>query len=60
MCDSCWDDIRLRTDERFLWTIGDEVDTTVSDTDCPYDRYQLSNSSFSQQLKVGNVVIGIG
>jgi len=29
----------LRTDPRFTWLIGDEVDTTVStSTDCAYDR----------------------
>jgi len=31
--------LRLRTDPRFTWLIGDEVDTTVSTTtDCAYDR----------------------
>jgi len=28
----------LRTDQRFTWLIGDEVDTTTSSTDCAYDR----------------------
>jgi len=28
----------LRTDPRFTWLIGDEVDTTASGTDCTYDR----------------------
>jgi len=28
----------LRTDPGFTWLIGDEVDTTVSSTDCAYDR----------------------
>ncbi|KAF6021152.1 DNASE1 [Bugula neritina] len=31
-------DLRLRTDSSYLWLIGDEVDTTVSSTDCAYDR----------------------
>jgi len=29
----------LRLDERFDWLIDDDVDTTVSSTDCAYDRY---------------------
>ena len=28
----------LKTDERFRWIIGDEVDTTVAASDCSYDR----------------------
>ena len=27
------------TDDRFLWLIGKDNDTTVSDSDCAYDRY---------------------
>ncbi|XP_058497845.1 deoxyribonuclease I-like 1-like [Solea solea] len=34
-----WRDIRLRSDPRFLWLIGDEHDTTVRrKTRCAYDR----------------------
>ena len=29
---------KLRTDERFTWHIGNEVDTTVGNSDCAYDR----------------------
>ena len=28
----------LRNDSRFHWLIADDVDTTVSNTDCAYDR----------------------
>ena len=28
----------LSTDPRFTWLIGDEVDTTTTNTDCTYDR----------------------
>ena len=28
----------LRKDPRFIWLIDDDVDTTVSSTDCAYDR----------------------
>ena len=30
--------LRLRTDKRFTWLIGDDVDTTTTRTDCAYDR----------------------
>ncbi|XP_022603680.1 deoxyribonuclease-1-like [Seriola dumerili] len=35
---SDWQKIRLFTDKSFLWLITDEADTTVSHTNCPYDR----------------------
>ncbi|XP_038842455.1 deoxyribonuclease-1-like [Salvelinus namaycush] len=33
-----WQRIRLFTDHRYHWLIPDHADTTVSNTDCPYDR----------------------
>lgn len=34
-----WKNIRLRTDTRFVWLIGDQEDTTVKgSTSCAYDR----------------------
>ncbi|KAL6103644.1 dnase1 [Pungitius sinensis] len=33
-----WQQIRLFTDTGFHWLIPDEADTTVSHTNCPYDR----------------------
>nr|XP_046192190.1 deoxyribonuclease-1-like [Oncorhynchus gorbuscha]XP_046193462.1 deoxyribonuclease-1-like [Oncorhynchus gorbuscha] len=35
---SDWQQIRLFTDHRYHWLIPDHADTTVSNTDCPYDR----------------------
>ncbi|XP_071390887.1 deoxyribonuclease-1 [Centroberyx affinis] len=35
---SDWDKIRLFTDKTFHWLITNEADTTVSHTNCPYDR----------------------
>ncbi|XP_019635370.1 PREDICTED: deoxyribonuclease-1-like [Branchiostoma belcheri] len=37
-----WADIRLRHDPRFTWLLGDDVDTTVAKSDCPYDRFVLA------------------
>lgn len=37
-----WKNIRLRTDSRFVWLIGDKEDTTVKkSTNCAYDRIVL-------------------
>ncbi|XP_004450757.1 deoxyribonuclease gamma [Dasypus novemcinctus] len=37
-----WKSIRLRTNPRFIWLIGDQEDTTVKEsTDCAYDRIVL-------------------
>ncbi|XP_053455950.1 deoxyribonuclease gamma [Nycticebus coucang] len=37
-----WKSIRLRTDPRFVWLIGDQEDTTVKkSTSCAYDRIVL-------------------
>lgn len=37
-----WKNIRLRTDTRFVWLIGDQEDTTVKkSTNCAYDRIVL-------------------
>uniref|UniRef100_A0A8C3A3R7 Deoxyribonuclease n=1 Tax=Cyclopterus lumpus TaxID=8103 RepID=A0A8C3A3R7_CYCLU len=35
---SDWQQIRLFTDKSFHWLITDEADTTVSQTNCPFDR----------------------
>jgi len=33
-----WTNIKLALDRRFIWLIDDGVDTTVKETECPYDR----------------------
>ncbi|KAM7064081.1 deoxyribonuclease gamma [Molossus nigricans] len=61
-----WNNIRLRTDSKFIWLIGDEEDTTVKmSTNCAYDRIVLrgdeivsavvpkSNSTFDFQKAYG-------
>ncbi|XP_078483452.1 deoxyribonuclease gamma-like isoform X2 [Ciona intestinalis] len=44
VCQSCWDSVGLRTDPTFHWLVGDDVDTTVSNTDCAYDRIIVAGS----------------
>ena len=34
-----YDRLTFTTDDRFLWLIGKDSDTTVSNSDCAYDRY---------------------
>ncbi|XP_045845625.1 deoxyribonuclease gamma [Meles meles] len=61
-----WKNIRLRTDTKFVWLIGDQEDTTVKgSTSCAYDRIVLrgqeivnsvvfkSNSTFNFQKAYG-------
>ncbi|KAG7237295.1 hypothetical protein INR49_032535, partial [Caranx melampygus] len=40
---SDWEKIRLFTDKSFHWLITDEADTTVSHTNCPYDRIVVTS-----------------
>ncbi|TRZ00101.1 hypothetical protein DNTS_020298 [Danionella cerebrum] len=35
---SSWAKIRLRTEQSYTWLIEDSADTTVTHTNCPYDR----------------------
>jgi len=38
--DHKWKDIRLRNEtDKFKWFIGDDADTTVTNSVCPYDRF---------------------
>ncbi|KAM9346606.1 deoxyribonuclease-1-like [Symphorus nematophorus] len=41
---SDWQQIRLFTDKSFHWLISDQVDTTVSRSNCPYDRIVVTTS----------------
>ncbi|XP_016338185.1 deoxyribonuclease-1-like [Sinocyclocheilus anshuiensis] len=40
---SDWSKIRLRTDQSYTWLIPDSVDTTVTHTNCPYDRIVVTS-----------------
>jgi len=52
-----WPNIRLRNDPRFLWTIGDSVDTTVTSTDCAYDRLIIAGSRLQTNYVSGSAVV---
>ncbi|XP_067933940.1 deoxyribonuclease-1-like [Watersipora subatra] len=44
----------LRTDNTYLWLIGDDVDTTVSNTNCAYDRMVLIGEELKAAIKTGS------
>ncbi|XP_004419916.1 PREDICTED: deoxyribonuclease gamma [Ceratotherium simum simum] len=46
-----WKNIRLRTDPRFVWLIGDQEDTTVKkSTKCAYDRIVLRGQEIASSV----------
>ncbi|XP_030201123.1 deoxyribonuclease gamma isoform X1 [Gadus morhua] len=48
-------DVRLLTDPRFLWLIGDDRDTTVREsTDCAYDRIVVEGNTFPRLIVPGS------
>jgi len=52
-----WPNIRLRTDSRFLWTIPDSVDSTVTATNCPYDRMVLAGNGLRSNFVSGSAIV---
>jgi endonuclease/exonuclease/phosphatase family metal-dependent hydrolase len=40
-----WKENDLRNDPRFLWLIGDDINTTVGQADCPYDRVVVAGKN---------------
>jgi endonuclease/exonuclease/phosphatase family metal-dependent hydrolase len=51
-----WANIRLRQDSRFLWVIGDSIDTTSTTTNCAYDRLVLAGSRLRGAYFTGTAV----
>lgn len=40
-------ELKLRINPKYHWLIRDEIDTTVSGTDCAYDRYNRVSAAFT-------------
>uniref|UniRef100_H2YIL1 Endonuclease/exonuclease/phosphatase domain-containing protein n=1 Tax=Ciona savignyi TaxID=51511 RepID=H2YIL1_CIOSA len=55
VCSTCWQSIDMWTDPRFTWLIGSNVDTTVSSTDCAYDRIVVAGSAMTANSGPGSV-----
>ncbi|XP_068962699.1 deoxyribonuclease-1 [Petaurus breviceps papuanus] len=51
---SHWSSIRLRTDPAFQWLIPDTADTTVTTTDCAYDRIVASGTKLQSAIVPGS------
>ncbi|XP_070617649.1 deoxyribonuclease-1-like 2 isoform X5 [Erythrolamprus reginae] len=45
-----WSSIRLRTSQVFHWLISDDMDTTVGNSDCAYDRIVVSGSKLRKWI----------
>lgn len=52
-----WAEISLKSDPSYHWLLGDEEDTTVSKTNCAYDRFIGKGGRFST-AESGDVVAG--
>ncbi|KAM4021850.1 deoxyribonuclease gamma [Anomaloglossus baeobatrachus] len=53
-----WKNIRLRTNQEFIWLIDDNVDTTVkSSTDCAYDRIVLHGKRLVNSVVPGSATV---
>lgn len=52
---SDWTSISLRNDQRFTWVVEDNVDTTVAESSCSYDRFVVAGSSLQQAIIPGSV-----
>ncbi|XP_072019738.1 deoxyribonuclease-1-like [Amphiura filiformis] len=49
-----WDKVTFRSDDRFVWLIGDDVDTTVAKSDCAYDRIIIAGEGMAQAYVPGS------
>ncbi|XP_072020775.1 deoxyribonuclease-1-like [Amphiura filiformis] len=49
-----WDQVTFRSDERFVWLIEDDVDTTVALSECAYDRFVIAGESMAQAYVPGS------
>ncbi|XP_039348287.1 deoxyribonuclease-1-like [Mauremys reevesii] len=52
-----WPSIRLRTNDAFQWLIPDSADTTVSYTNCAYDRIVVSGSELQRGMVAGSAKV---
>uniref|UniRef100_A0A672S4X7 Deoxyribonuclease n=1 Tax=Sinocyclocheilus grahami TaxID=75366 RepID=A0A672S4X7_SINGR len=53
---SDWSKIRLHTDQSYTWLIPDSVDTTVTHTNCPYDRI-VATSDMMKGVSTGSAQV---
>ncbi|XP_056461704.1 deoxyribonuclease-1 [Gadus chalcogrammus] len=51
-----WETIRLFTDKSFQWLISNDVDTTVSQSNCPYDRI-VATADMLKRVVLGSAAV---
>nr|XP_023677884.1 deoxyribonuclease-1 [Paramormyrops kingsleyae]XP_023677885.1 deoxyribonuclease-1 [Paramormyrops kingsleyae]XP_023677886.1 deoxyribonuclease-1 [Paramormyrops kingsleyae]XP_023677887.1 deoxyribonuclease-1 [Paramormyrops kingsleyae] len=54
--ESDWEQIRLHTDRSYHWLIPNSADTTVTNTECPYDRI-VATATMMQYVVPGSAAI---
>jgi len=49
-----WQNITLRHDPRFTWTLGDGIDTTITGSNCAYDRLIIAGKNLLHDYVPGS------
>lgn len=52
-----WAEIPLKSDSNYKWLISDDVDTTVSNSDCAYDRFIMTGEGFGDTYINGSAKV---
>ncbi|XP_052806744.1 deoxyribonuclease-1-like [Mya arenaria] len=52
---SDWKNISLKSDPRYTWLIDDDIDTTVSQSSCSYDRFVIAGNLMKDSVVPGSV-----
>lgn len=52
-----WDTIPIKNNPLYTWWIGDDADTTVSNSDCPYDRFVSTGEGFRSTVINGSAIV---
>lgn len=52
-----WAGVRLRTDSRFQWLLGDDIDTTVGNSNCAYDRFVVAGNELQAAIVPKSAIV---
>merc|ERR1712227_1146929 len=52
-----WPHVRLRTDDKYEWLFGDDADTTVAGSSCPYDRAVVAGKKMKSVIVPGSAEV---
>ncbi|KAH3720333.1 deoxyribonuclease-1-like [Dreissena polymorpha] len=45
-----WAEVRMKSDPKYAWLIGDDADTTVANSNCAYDRFIVSGKGWNDGI----------